>query len=474
MKEFFEKTIRIIGIAVLLALLTTSGYCSESWGAGLFKVKRHDFGRVALGADAEYRFVFDNNFVQDIRIIDVQSSCSCTAASFPKSVIKSAEKGIIVAKLNTTGQHLREKSATVTVHLEATVKGQIIRDAVQLFVTSYIRPDVVLSPGIVEFGSVSEGQPVVRELRLDYSGRPDWALTKIERGNPHVHAKAEEITRNYGEVSYKITVTLRPNTPVGYVKDALRFTTNERSVGVSKPSEIVLPIQGNVMASIHAKPSPFMVGLIAPGESVAKSFVVRSETPFRILAVETQDKRFRFSFAKQESNIQIVSVLFSSKDDMQTGPVDLNNKIRIRTNLPEQEFIVLDALARIAPKSGGTGQWNERQHPNEPMIVAGPIVEQTIPVEPDPGSDIVSASSRKTNETDFRETKFNEESDAVNNQAGSFESLLATIVEENKPQTLRQNSSGDSIQEPTAPMNAVENGKQAEKKARFGQPRPLR
>lgn len=449
MKGFYRKSVETIAFPVLLLLLTASGFADESWGAGLFKIKRHDFGRVALGADAEYRFVFENDFVQNIQIVDAQSSCGCTSVSIPKKIVKSEEKGVIVAKLNTTGQHLREKSATITVHLEATVKGQIIRDVVQLFITSYIRPDVVLTPGIVEFGSIPEGKTVVRELRLDYSGRPDWALTKIERGNPHVHAKAEEIKRNYGEVSYKITVTLRPNTPVGYVKDALRFTTNERSVGVSKPSEIVLPIQGNVMAPIHAKPSPFMVGLIAPGESVAKSFVVRSETPFRILAVETQDKRFRFSFAKQESNIQIVSVLFSSKDDSLTEPVDLNNKIRIRTNLPDQEFLVLDALARIAPKNNEAGQWDERLQRNE-TVAAIQIEEKTV--------------------TENRKANSNQEIAETNNKTSSFESLLATIVEENK----QQNSPEDSVKEQTAPMNAVEKGKQAEKKARFGQPRPLR
>lgn len=355
MKEFINKTIGPLAFLLLYCgFFVSQGALpclgDEFWGASLFKVKRHDFGRVALGADAEYRFVFENGFLEDIRIVDAQSSCSCTSVSIPKRSVKSKEKGEIVAKLNTTGQHLRDKSATLTVHVESTVGGRILRDSVQLFVTGYIRPDVVLTPGIVEFGSVLEGETVVRQLRLDYTGRSDWALTKIERGNPFVHARAEEIKRNHGDISYKITVALRPGAPVGYVKDALRFTTNEQSSGSSKFSEIVLPIQGVVMAPIHAKPAPFLVGLITPGESVVKSLVVRSETPFRILGVDAADKHFRFSFAKQESNIQIVSVLFSATSIELSQPIDMNSKIRIRTNLPDREFVTLDALVRITPK----------------------------------------------------------------------------------------------------------------------------
>lgn len=339
-----------LGVVIVAVLFSATLQAAETWGATLFPVKRHDFGRVALGADAEYRFKFKNEYVEELRIISVNSSCGCTSVSAPKTSIKSAEEGEIVAKLNTGGQHTRDKSATLTVHLETVVNGKTLSDVVQLFVTGYIRPDVVLTPGIVEFGSVPEGKSVVRVVKLEYAGREDWALTKIERNNPFVHARAEETKRSGGEVAYKITVTLKPNAPVGYVKDTLRFSTNERKPGMNEAVEIVLPIQGVVTALIHAKPSPFMVGLVAPGENVVKSIVVRSEEPFRILDVQSTDKRFRFTFAEQKSNIQIVSVLFSSKGSTETDSAQLSEKIRIRTDLPDQEFVEIDALARITPK----------------------------------------------------------------------------------------------------------------------------
>jgi len=386
--------------ALLMAglLFPASSPAAETWGASLFKVKRHDFGRVAIGADVEYRFEFQNEYVQDVKLLGVQSSCGCTSASLSTNLLKSGEKGAVIAKLNTSGQHTREKSATVSVVLETVVDGQVLHDMVQLLVTSFIRPDVVLTPGIVEFGSTPEGRSVVRTVQLDYSGRDDWALTKIERTHPYVHAKAEEIKRNSGEISYKITVTLKDNAPIGYVKDALRFTTSEQRPG-GEAVEIVLPIQGVVMAPIHAKPSPFMVGLLAPGESVSKSIVVRSETPFRILGVESDDKRFRFTFADQASNIQIVSVLFSLKNTETTEATNLSDKIRIRTDLPDQqEWITLDALARLVPKTTEVPETSTFVPNPDAMTVetAPPTVTESVSVSMSGGGRVKFGSPRDT------------------------------------------------------------------------------
>lgn len=323
---------------------------AQTWGETLFRVKTHDFGRVAIGSDSVFRFEMENLYEEDVRILGVHSSCGCTIPSAPTRVLKSEEKGEVVARFNTNGQHTREKSATLTVELETVVGGKTLRDTVLLSVSGYIRPDVVLTPGIVEFGSVREGQPVVRTVLLEYAGRNDWSLTKINRSNPFIHAKAEGIRRSGGDVAYQITVTLKKDAPIGYVRDVLRFTTNEKKPGQTEPVEIVLPIQGVVMAPIHAKPSPFMLGILTPGESVSKNIVVRSDTPFRILEVSSSDTRFRFTFSEEESTIQLVSALFSAKRSTTDQTLTISDEIRIRTNLPDQEFVTLRAQALLAPK----------------------------------------------------------------------------------------------------------------------------
>ena len=328
-------------------VLTERCIAEESWGAALFKTKQHDFGRVALGADAEFSFEFTNIYSSDVRVLNVRSSCSCTSATFSPPILKPGETGVVIARFNTTGQHLRDKSAALTVQLETVASGARHIDPVQLFVSGYIRPDVLLTPGSIEFGAVSEGTAAERTLQLEYTGRPGWALMKVERSQPFIYAKAEEIRRERGDVAYRITVTLKNDAPLGYIKDVLRFTTNEAQPNRMEPVEILVPVQGVVATSIRAKPSPMLIGALAPGDSAAKNMIIRSETPFRITNVSAADARFRFAFSDQESAVQIVSVSFSAKQIAPGQPQNISEVIRISTNDTRHKTIIVDAFVRI-------------------------------------------------------------------------------------------------------------------------------
>ena len=328
--------------------LTERGVAAESWGAPLFKTKRHDFGRVALGADAEFRFELTNIYDGDIKLLDVRSSCTCSSAKFSTSLLKPGDTGAVIVRLNTSGQHLRDNSAVLTVQLALDSDGARRYDTVQLAVSGYIRTDVVLTPGGIEFGSVPEGTTAQRTLQLEYTGRPGWALTKAERSQPFIYAQAEEIRREYGNVAYRITATLREDAPAGYFKDVLRFTTNELKAGKPEPVEIQIPVQGVVTAPICAKPSPMLIGVIAPDETATKSIVIRSETPFRVTNVSASDNRFRFAFANREGLVQLISVSFSAKKMALEQPLDISDVIRISTNDPRHNMTV-HAFVRVVP-----------------------------------------------------------------------------------------------------------------------------
>ncbi|MDR2437938.1 MAG: DUF1573 domain-containing protein [Planctomycetaceae bacterium] len=374
-------------VVICLFLISGSAMAAESWGTELFQIKRHDFGRVTIGTDVKYRFEMENIYRQDIKILGVHSSCGCTIPSLSTNLLKTGEKGAVIAKFNTNGQHIREKSATLTVDLETTIDGQILRESVLLYVSGYIRSDVILTPAIVEFGTVPAGQAAVRTVQLEYAGQYNWALTKVERSNHFIHAKAEEINRAADKITYLITVTIKNNAPIGYVKDVLRFTTNEFSTGLNETTEIVLPIQGVVTAPVQAKPAPFMVGVLSPGETVSKNIVVQSKLPFRIIEVTSQDKRFRFTFSEQESTIQLVSVLFSAKHTQTEILQNITDQICIRTNLPDQKLVTINALALLTPKELSTPTpqpeslpFTEPVHDHEqPLTTVPPLTpEKTI------------------------------------------------------------------------------------------------
>ena len=327
------------------------GIARESWGTALFSTQRHDFGSVALGADAEFRFELTNSHNQAIQLQSVRSSCNCVSARLSTTVLRPGETGAVIAKLNTTGQHLRNKSAVLTVQLTLPTDnspGGVRRvDTVQLFVSGFIRPDVMLTPGSIEFGAVGKGTTAERTLLLEYTGRPGWALTRVERTLPFIYARAEEIRRDRGSVAYRITAVLRDDAPAGYIRDALRFTTNEMQPGRPVPIEIVLPIQGVVTAAMQVKPSPLSMGILAPGESVMKNIVIRSEVPFRITRIVSSDARFRFSFSERSGSVQMVSVMYSAGSRFQ----DVADEIRISTDDPRQREIAVQVFARVCERS---------------------------------------------------------------------------------------------------------------------------
>ena len=337
----------ILFLFLLCIVFAEKNVVANSWGTNLFATHRHDFGRVALGADAEFRFELTNIYNHELRLVGIRSSCSCVLPRLSTQILQPGETGAVIARFNTTGQHLRSKSSVITVQLETIINGVQRRDTVQLFVSGYIRPDVLLTPGSIEFGAVAEGTSAVRTLLMEHTGRPGWALMSVERSLPFIHARAEEIRRDRGDVTYRITATLLENAPPGYVRDVLRFTTNELQPGRAEPVEVMVPIHGVVTAAIRTKPSPMQIGILAPGETAVKNIVVRSETPFRITNVAASDNRFRFAFSDQASTVQLISVSFSARQMLPGQSQNIADVIRISTNDPRQEVIVVHAFGRV-------------------------------------------------------------------------------------------------------------------------------
>jgi hypothetical protein len=341
---------RYSALLFFCVLVAGKGLAAESWGSALFQTKQHNFGRVALGSDAEFRFEFTNIYNGDVRLVNVRSSCGCTVAQIASPIIKPGETGAVIARLNTSGQHLRDKSAVLTVQMEAVVNNYRQIDTVQLFVLGYIRPDVLLTPGSVEFGAVVEGTAAERTVLLEYTGQPGWALMKVERSQPFIYARAAEVRRDRGNVTYRITVALKDDAPAGYIRDILRFTTNEMQSGKAEPVEILLPVQGVVTTPMRAKPSPTLIGLLVPGETVAKTLVIRSDAPFRITNVSSSDSRFRFAYSDQESAMQLVTLSFSAQQFLPGQAQDVAEVIHISTSSAEQKNIDVEAFVRIVEK----------------------------------------------------------------------------------------------------------------------------
>jgi Protein of unknown function (DUF1573) len=304
-------------IAISIGLLLASSASAQEWALKMFNTTSHDFGTVAKGSKAEFHFTIKNLYEEDLRILNVQSSCGCTTMRISKRELKTFETAEIIADFNTR-DFQGHKTATITVMLEC-----VSRADVQLHINGFIRSDVVTQPGSVDFGSVDQGAISVQRLQVAYAGRDDWKILDAKTADPWYEVEMKEIARGGGRVAYDLLVRLTKDAPAGYVKDQLILVTND-----SQAREIPIDMEGRVMSDITISPTKLFIGVVRPGQKVTKNLVVRGKTPFRIVDVTCPDKNFQIEPSKESKSVHLIPIIFTAGDE--TGRV--SQKISIRTD----------------------------------------------------------------------------------------------------------------------------------------------
>jgi len=292
---------------------------------------------VARAAKAEFEFGLENIFLEDVHIAAVRSSCGCTTPSIKNASLKTYEKGAILAHFN-TDRFLGSKGATLTVTFDKPFYAEV-----QLQVSGYIRSDVVLSPGGVDFGSVDQGTPVEKRVAISYAGRDDWEITEVQSPNPHVSAKVAETSRGGGQVSYNLIVKMDGKMPPGELDDHLLLVTNDQY-----STQITVDMEGVVKSGIVVSPASLFLGVVQPGQKVTKQLVVKGNKPFRIVGVDCDDKRFKFDTSPDSSPkaIHLIPVTYVAGSE----PGQVSKTIRIETDLHDTAP-VLSAYAVVAGRN---------------------------------------------------------------------------------------------------------------------------
>lgn len=305
-------------LALLLCLLGSQSAPAQEWARKMFEVTSHDFGTVARGAKAEFSFVFENKYEEDIHIASVRSSCGCTDPRLTKDRLKTFEKGEIIAKYNTR-TFLGAKSATITVVIDEPFYAEV-----QLTVSGFIRSDVVFNPGVVDFGSVTQGEPVTKQASIVYAGRSDWTIVDIQSAfHKHVAVKLSEPRRGSGRVEYDLTIQLKENTPPGFIQSELNVVTDDASL-----QSIPLPMEGRVVSALAVTPESLYLGKVQPGQKITKQLAVRGKEPFKIVSVECADNCFEFKVSDEAKQLHFVPVTFTAGEK----PGQVEQTIHIKTD----------------------------------------------------------------------------------------------------------------------------------------------
>lgn len=305
----FRKAAQAALVAVVV--LSSALASAQEWATKMFPTTSHDFGVVARSTNAEYAFVLENLYVEDVHITGVRASCSCTMPEIRTPTLKTHEKGAILAKYNTSA-FLGSKGATLTVTFDKPYFAEV-----QLQVRGYIRGDVMLSPGIADFGEVAEGSLREKEILVNHAGGDDWRIVTARCASPHLSATATEVSRGDGKVTYRVTVRLDQQAPSGYFAEHVILDTNDL-----QGRQITMPVAGTVESEMSLSPSSLFMGVVEPGQKVTKQLVVRGRQPFQVSKVTCDGPGFTVAAEDGAINKKVHLISVTLKAGKESGKAE--------------------------------------------------------------------------------------------------------------------------------------------------------
>jgi hypothetical protein len=266
-------------IAVLAAIVSiatrVSAQDANDWATRMFDSLSHDFGVVAKGTQVSHRFKLTNGSEQTVHIASVTASCGCTTSHCAQTLLKSHEATYVEVSMD-TNRFQRQKLSTVSVAFDLPQP-----DVVTLSVQVYIRPDIVVSPSLIDFGAVAEGRSEERRLSIAYTGRTDWKLTGARTHNRHLTARLAETARTADQVHYDVLVRLAADAPQGVIREQLVLLTNEPNC-----PEIPIPVEVSIEPDLTLTPSIVQLGALIRGSQTTKTVVIRGRQPFAVKRIE--------------------------------------------------------------------------------------------------------------------------------------------------------------------------------------------
>lgn len=328
----------VIGTLGLMGGASTTAQGAE-WADSLFAENTHNFGSVPRGAKVKHDFVMTNRLAEPITILNLRASCGCTSGRTAASIVQPGKSAVVEAHMDTRN-FVGQKSTVLFVNL-ITASGH--EAEVRLGVTSNILSDVVLNPGSIDFGTVTRGQTPSQTLTIERIEAPGWRFERMVSASRVIDAQLVETGRQGGNVSYSLTVSLKPDAPAGVVRDEIRLIGNDPQMP-SVPVAVTAMIRGELSAS----PSVLSMGQVASASGAQGRFIVRASKPFTIKNVEGAGDGFSIISAdKTPKPVHIVTVGFKSEEATARG--DLQRIFRVHTDLPGEAPLDLKATLHFAP-----------------------------------------------------------------------------------------------------------------------------
>ncbi len=322
-----------------LAVTMARAQGPADWVQQVLPERAFDAGTVAKGSKVRHTFLLVNRLNQDVRIANWRTKCGCTEVKVGAQVIPPGAQTSIEAVIDTT-RFDGYKPSGLTLVLD---RPNFVE--VDLNFSCFIRSDVVVSPGVADFGIVTRttsARPTLA-LNLNYGGgQPNWGITRMQTRSARVSAKLQERSRSgSGQVQYLLTATLDPAGVVGYYKDEITLYTNDHG-----NQSIPVSVTANVQAAVTVSPSPLILGQVKPGQVIKKTLLVKSARAFKLTELKTGKEEITAA-PDSETSRPLHTVNLTIKVPSRPGPY--HAVVEITTDLKDEPPAKLTTFATIVP-----------------------------------------------------------------------------------------------------------------------------
>ncbi len=204
----------MIGISLLGMIVASpqSRSQNQSWVASALPERAYDFGTVARGSQVRHSFPIINRTDSELRIVDWRTKCGCTDVRVGSKIIPPGTQTTVEATIDTT-KFVRDKHSGLILVFDRPEYAEV-----NLNLSCFIRGDLTMSPGQIDFGIVRRSEKMAQaSLTLTYAGgRSDWEVTKMKTLSNKIKAELRELGRTAeGQINYSLTASLQPGIPNG-------------------------------------------------------------------------------------------------------------------------------------------------------------------------------------------------------------------------------------------------------------------
>ena len=324
--------------SLFLGFMTATQAGGGDWIPAVFPERAFDFGNVARGSQVRHAFPVVNRTNSDVHIAGWRTKCGCTNVKFGARSIPPGTQTTIEATIDTTRfQGAKASGLTLVIDRPSAIE-------VELNMTCFIRTDIDLVPGQIDFGTVGRSDKLPSAaLTLTYRGaNPSWEIAQMKTQGVKVKAIAERLNRAVGGSNqWTVTATLQPDITNGYFKDQITVITND-----SPPQSIPISVVANIHSAVRVTPSIINFGPVRVGQSVSKTVHVRSSSPFTITKLDA-DRADLAAVDQQSGSTPDHTVNVTLQAPAEPGP--FHGIVKIESDLKDEPVAQIKTFATIMP-----------------------------------------------------------------------------------------------------------------------------